>query len=62
MTSFEQELLGNCGFSLIPPDGLSAVIFANLRLLIPTKSAMAYARKQSQFAIFEWVEKEKGWF
>ena len=30
MTSFEQELLGNRGFSLIPFNGLSAVISANL--------------------------------
>ena len=29
MTSFEQELLGSRGFSLIPPDSLSAVISTN---------------------------------
>ena len=45
MTSFEKELLGSHGFSLIPPYGLSLVIFANLQLLIPIKSVVAYARK-----------------
>ena len=45
MSSFEQELIGSRGFSLIPPDGLSAVISANLRLLLPSKSVLAYARK-----------------
>ena len=62
MISFEQELLGNRGFSPIPPDGLNAVIFANHRFLLPTKSVVAYARKQSWSAIFEWVEKKRGWF
>ena len=55
-------MLGSCGFSLIPPDGLSAVISTNPRLLIPTKSMVVYAKKQSRSAIFEWVEKERGWF
>ena len=45
MTSIEKELLGNYGFSLIPPDGLYAIIFANPRLLLPTKSVVAYVRK-----------------
>ena len=45
MTSFEQELLGSCGFSLIPPDGLGMVISANPRLLLPSKSVLAYVRK-----------------
>jgi len=45
MTSFAKELLGSCGFSLIPPDGLYAIIFANPQLLLPTKSMVAYARK-----------------
>ena len=62
MTSFEQELLGNHGFSLIPLDGLSVVISANPQLLVPTKSVVAYAKKQSRFAIFKWVEEERGWF
>ena len=53
MTLFEQELLGSCGFSLIPPDGLSAVIFANPWLFLPTKSVVVYAKKQSRFAIFK---------
>ena len=35
MTLFEQELLGSRGFSLIPPDGLSAVISANLGCSFP---------------------------
>ena len=29
MISFEQELLGSCGFSLIPPNGLHTTISAN---------------------------------
>ena len=60
MTSFEKELLGSHGFSLIPPNGLHAIISANLRLLQPTKSVVAYARKQIWSAIFEWQAKEKG--
>ena len=62
MTSFEQELLSSHGFSLIPPNGLHAIISANPQLLLPTKFVVAYARKQSQFAIFEWQVKEKGWY
>jgi len=62
MTSFGQELLGGRGFSLIPPKGPRAIISANLQLLLPTKSMVAYARKQSRSAIFEWQEKEKGWY
>ena len=61
MTSFEQELMGSHGFSLIPPNGLSAVILANPRLLLLSKSVLAYARKQSWSAGFEWVEEDKGW-
>ena len=45
MTSFEKELMGSCGFSLILPDGLSAIISANPWLLLPSKSVLAYARK-----------------
>ena len=60
MTSFEQELLGSHGFSLIPPIGLHAIIFANPRLLLPTKFVVTYARKQSQSTIIEWQAKEKG--
>ena len=45
MTSFEQELMGSRGFSLIPLNGLSAVISTNPRLLLPSKSVLAYARK-----------------
>jgi len=62
MTSFEQELLGNRGFSLIPPNGLHAIISANPRLLLSNKSLVAYARKQSRYIIFEWRAKEKGWY
>ena len=47
MTSFEQELLGSREFFLIPPNGLSAIISANPWLLLPTKSMVAYAKKQS---------------
>ena len=52
MTSFGQELLGGHGFSPIPPEGLHAIISTNPRLLLPTKSMVAYARKQSKSAIF----------
>ena len=62
MISFEQELLGRRGFSLIPPDGLNAIISANPQLLLPSKSVVAYARKQSQSAIFKWDAEERGWF
>ena len=62
MTSFEQELIGSCGFSFIPLDGLSAVISVNSRLLLPSKSVLVYARKQSRSAIFEWVKEHRGWF
>ena len=44
-TTFEQELVGSRGFSLIPPNGLSMVISANPRLLLPSRSVLAYARK-----------------
>ena len=47
MTSFEQELMGSRGFSLVPLDGLSAIILVNPQLLLPSKSVLAYARKQS---------------
>ena len=62
MISFGQELLDGRGFSLIPPKGLHAIISTNSRLLLPTKFVMAYARKQSRSAIFEWQEKEKRWY
>ena len=62
MTFFGRELLGDRGFSLIPPKGLHVVIFANPQLLLPTKSMVAYARKQSRSTIFEWQEKENGWY
>ena len=45
MTSFKKELMGSHGFSLVLPDGLSAIISANPRLLLPSKSVSAYARK-----------------
>ena len=45
MISFEQELLRSHEFSLIPLDGLHAVISTNPWLLLPTKSVVAYARK-----------------
>ena len=61
MTSFEQELMGSRGFSFIPLDRLNAVISTNPRLLLPSKSVLAYARKQSRSAIFEWVEEDKRW-
>ena len=54
--------MGSYGFSLIPSDGLSTVIFANPQLLLPFKSVLVYAKKQSRSAIFEWVEEDRGWF
>ena len=62
MTSFEQESLGSCAFSLIHPDGLGMVISVNPRLLLPSKSVLAYARKQNSSTIFEWDEEKKGWY
>ena len=62
MTSFEQELVGSHGFSLIPLDRLSMVISANPRLLLPSKSVLAYARKQNRSAIFEWDKEKRGWY
>ena len=56
------ELPGSRGFSLIPPEGLGMVVSVNLRLLLPSKSILAYARKQSRSAIFEWDTEKKGWF
>ena len=53
--------MGSHGFSLIPPNGLSTVISVNPRLLLPSKSVLAYARKHSRSAIFEWVKEDKGW-
>ena len=47
MTTFVNELAGSRGFSLIPPDGLGMVVSVNPRLLLPSKSVLAYARKQS---------------
>ena len=61
MASFKQELMGSRGFFLIPPNGFSAVILANPRLLLPSKFVLAYARKQNQSAIFEWIEEDRGW-
>ena len=51
MTSFEQELLGSCEFSLIPPNSLHAIISTNPQLLLTTKSVVAYAKKRSQFTM-----------
>ena len=62
MTSFEQELVGSSNFSLITSNRLSMVILANPRLLMPSKSVLAYTRKQNPSAIFEWDEEKKGWY
>ena len=62
MDSFVAEISGSRGFSLIPPEGLSAVASANPRLLLPSRSVLAYARKQSRSAIFEWDAEKRGWF
>ena len=61
MTLFEKELMGSRDFSLVPLNGLNAIISANPRLLFPSKSVLAYARKQSRSAIFEWNEEKIGW-
>ena len=60
MTSFEQELVGSRSFSLIPPNELNIVISANPQLLLPSKSVLAYTRKQNPSVIFEWDEEKKG--
>ena len=60
--TFVAELASSRGFSLIPPEGLGMVVSVNLRLLLPSKSILAYARKQSRSAIFEWDAEKKGWF
>ena len=62
MDSFVTELVGSRGFSLIPPEGLGTVASVNPRLLLPSRSVLAYARKQSRSAIFEWDAEKKGWF
>ena len=62
MDSFVAELSGSHVFSLIPPEGLSAVASANPRLLLPSRSVLAYTRKQSRSAIFEWDAEKRGWF
>ena len=62
MTSFEKEFMGSRGFSLVPPDGLNAIISANPWLLLSSKSMLAYAKKQSRSAIFEWDEEKRGWY
>ena len=61
MTSFEKKLIGSRGFSLIPHNGLSAIILSNPRLPLPSKFVLAYAKKQNRSAIFEWDKKKKGW-
>ena len=61
MTSFEKELIGSRGFSLVPPDGLSTIISPNPRLLLPFKSVLAYAWKQNRSTIFKWDDEKKGW-
>ena len=60
--TFVYELTGSRGFSLIPPDGLGMVVSVNPHLLLPSKSVLAYARKQNWSAIFEWDAEKKGWY
>ena len=62
VTTFMDELVGSRGFSLIPPNGLGMIVSVNPRLLLPSKSILAYARKQSRLAIFEWDAEKKGWY
>ena len=45
MDSFVAKLARSRDFSLIPPEGLSMVTSVNPRLLFPSKSVLAYARK-----------------
>ena len=54
MTSFYEDIMGSRGFLLIPPQGLHVVLSPNLRLLVPTRSMVTYARKQNMSVIFEW--------
>ena len=61
MTSFEKELIGSRGFSLVPPDGLSAIILVNPQLLLPSKSVLAYAKELNWCAIFEWDKEKRAW-
>ena len=61
MTSFEQELIGSRGFSLIPLDRLSMVVSVNPQLFLPSKSVLAYARKHNRSFIFKWSEEDIGW-
>nr|POE69882.1 hypothetical protein CFP56_38090 [Quercus suber] len=49
-----EELLGGREFSLVPPEGLHAIISSNPQLLLPTKSVIANARKQNMSTIFKW--------
>ena len=62
MTTFKNKLVGSYSFSLIPPDGLSMVVSVNPRLLLPSKSTLAYARRQNRSAIFEWDAEKEGWY
>ena len=45
MTTFVAKLAGSRDFSLISPEGLGMVVSVNPRLLLPSKSVLAYARK-----------------
>nr|POE57273.1 hypothetical protein CFP56_01922 [Quercus suber] len=38
------------------------VVSPNPWLFLPSKSMLAYAKKQSRFTIFEWDEENKGWY
>ena len=60
MTSFEQELLGNHGFSLIPLDGLSVVISANPQLLVPTKSVWHMLRSKVSLLSLNGLRRKEG--
>ena len=62
MATFVDELVDSRGFSLIPHDGLGMVVSVNPRLILPSKSVLAYARKQNRSAIFEWEAEKKGWY
>ena len=54
-------MLFRSGFSLIPPDGLGMVASANPRLVLPSRSVLAYVTKQGRSSLLEWNEGAEGW-
>lgn len=58
MTSFGEDLLGGCGFSLI----LYAFISPNPRLLLLTKFMTAYARNRASLLYLSGKRNSRGGF